>query len=75
MTNRRRLLAAAAATPFWANWAARAAAHDGEADLLLTNARIITMDPARPRASAMAVKAGRIMAIGGDELKSLAGSS
>ncbi len=33
-------------------------------DLILTNARILTMDPARPRAAAVAIAAGRIAAVG-----------
>ena len=35
-------------------------------DLLLVNANVITMDPARPRASAVAVAGGRIVAVGDD---------
>lgn len=34
------------------------------ADVVLVNANVITMDPARPRAEAVAVKAGRIVAVG-----------
>ena len=34
------------------------------ADLLLANARVLTMDPARPRAEWVAVTAGRIAAVG-----------
>ena len=33
--------------------------------LLLHNARVLTMDPARPRAEAVAVRDGRIVAVGG----------
>lgn len=33
-------------------------------DLILTNARILTMDPARPRAEAIALADGRIIALG-----------
>jgi hypothetical protein len=60
--NRRHLLAAAMATPLWANWAARAAAHERDADTILFNGRLITMDDAQPSATAMAIKDGRIMA-------------
>lgn len=37
---------------------------DRAADLVVKNAKIHTMDPSRPRASEVAVKAGRIVAIG-----------
>lgn len=43
-------------------------------DLILTNARIRTMDPARPWAQALAVGAGRILVLGSDaEIRALAG--
>ena len=71
--NRRHLLAAAMAAPLWANWATRAAAHGHDADTVLHNGRLITMDDAQPRATAMAILGGRIMAVGGDEVKALAG--
>src|SRR5687768_10776574 len=35
-----------------------------EADLAVINARVLTMDPAQPRADAFAVKHGRFLAIG-----------
>jgi len=38
------------------------------ADLLVENAAILTLDPARPRAAALAVKDGRVLAVGGAEL-------
>lgn len=41
-------------------------------DLLLANANVITMDPARPRATAVAVAGGRIAAVG-DDAAELAG--
>jgi predicted amidohydrolase YtcJ len=43
-------------------------------DLLLANANVITMDPARPRASAVAVAGGRIAAVG-DDAAELGGGS
>lgn len=36
------------------------------ADLAVTNARIYTVNPKQPRASAIAVRAGKIIAVGGD---------
>jgi len=43
--------------------------------LILTNARILTMDPARPRAEAIALDGERILAVGSrDEVERLAGS-
>jgi predicted amidohydrolase YtcJ len=42
-------------------------------DLIVTNARIITMNPAHPRAAAIAIAAGRIVAVGGREIETLAG--
>ncbi len=69
--DRRQLLA----TALWAGWAARAAAHDRDADTILFNGRLITMDDARPTATAMAIKGNRIMAVGGDDVRGLAGKS
>ena len=43
------------------------------ADLILTGGRICTMDRARPDATALAIAAGRIVALGGDEVAGLAG--
>lgn len=43
------------------------ASHAGDADLVLRNGAILTMDPAQPRASALAIRGERIVAIGGDE--------
>ena len=43
-------------------------------DLIVTNARVLTMDPAAPRAAAVAVSAGRITAVGGrGSIEALAG--
>lgn len=42
-------------------------------DIIITNAKIITLNPALPRASALAISAGRIVAVGGnDDIKPLA---
>src|SRR5919202_5092345 len=44
------------------------------ADLLIRNANIITLDPRRPRASALAISGGRITAIGETtEIETMAG--
>lgn len=43
------------------------------ADLILTGGRVATLDPARPHATALAIRNGRIMAVGGDEVAGLAG--
>lgn len=56
-----------------AGWAARAAADGRDADAILYNGRLITMDDAQPRATAMAIRGGRIMAVGGDDVRGLAG--
>lgn len=43
-------------------------------ELIITGARVLTMDPARPRAEAVALGAGRILALGRDaEIAALAG--
>lgn len=46
------------------------------ADLIVTNARILTMDDANPRAEAIALAGGRIVAVGGaDEVLALKGAT
>jgi hypothetical protein len=40
---------------------------DGAADLVLRNAVVHTVDPARPRAQALAIRGGRILAVGSNE--------
>jgi len=72
---RRALMSAALTAPLWANWAARAAAQERDADAIIYNGRLITMDDSRPRATAMAIKAGRIMAVGDDSVRGLAGKA
>ncbi len=42
-------------------------------DLILTNARVLTMDETRPFARAVALARGRIVAVGGDEVVAMAG--
>ena len=45
-------------------------------DLIITNARILTMDPANPRAQAVAIAAGRIVAVGArGDIERLAGQA
>lgn len=45
-----------------------------KADLIVINARIVTMDPCRPQAQALAVAAGRVLALGSDaRMRALAG--
>lgn len=47
-----------------------------QADMVLTNGNIVTMDKARPTATAIAIKDGRILAIGSDEgIKNMIGDS
>ena len=72
-SSRRRFVTAALASPLWAGWAARAAAHDRDADSILWGGRLITMDDSQPTATAMAIKGNRIMAVGGNDIRSLAG--
>jgi predicted amidohydrolase YtcJ len=46
-----------------------------EADLIVVNARVYTIDPARPRAEAFAVKDGRFIAVGSTaDIRNLAGA-
>jgi hypothetical protein len=80
---RRRFLGASAATlPLGLGIGAMAlpaAAHaaraaSSRADLVLTGATVITMDPALPQATALAVKGERILTVGSDaEIEALAG--
>jgi predicted amidohydrolase YtcJ len=49
------------------------AAGDGDPDLVVFNANVVTVDAARPRAQAFAVKDSRFVAVGGDEVRGLAG--
>lgn len=45
-----------------------------DADLIVLNARVLTMDPERPRARAVALGGGRVLALGLDpEIRALAG--
>ncbi len=54
------------------SWAALA--HAQQADLIVTNAKIVTLDPASTTAQALAVREGKIVAVGGnDAAEALAG--
>ena len=65
-TNRRQLLLGSAAT--LASFSALPAfAMGDEADLVLVNARVTTMDPARPEATALAAKDGVFLAVGSQQ--------
>ena len=51
-------------------------ANDGNADLIVTNANVYTVDTAMPRAEAFAVKGGRFVAVGTNSaIKALAGKN
>jgi predicted amidohydrolase YtcJ len=59
-----------------ASFAARALGAPLEADLILVNAAVHTVDKARPTAQAFAVRGGRFVAVGSnEEVRSLAGRS
>jgi len=59
-----------------ASWAKAALAADGDADLVVVNAKVYTVDPNLPRASAFAVKGGRFVAVGAsDDMKGLIGKA
>jgi predicted amidohydrolase YtcJ len=70
-------LAGLAAAPWpGAAAAATAAFEPQDADLVVFNAKVYTVDAAAPRAEAFAVKAGRFVALGSTaEMKALAGKS
>lgn len=72
---RRQLLAIVAATvPLGLAMQPIAALGEAPADLIVTGAKLATLDPKRPAASAIAVRGDRIVAIGGDEeIAALAG--
>ena len=53
--------------------AAPAFADPQDPDLIVHNARVHTVNDALPKAQAFAVRAGRFVAVGGDDIKSLAG--
>ena len=82
MSTRREFMSLAAASaaaviaPPWFTRAVAGAADaaPGDADLVVSNAKVYTVDPRLPRAEAFAVKNGRFLAVGGDaEIRALAG--
>ena len=51
------------------------AAADGPADLIVVNGKVITLDANKPRASAVAIKDGKFVAVGSDaDVRKLAGA-
>ncbi len=67
---RRRFLQASAALPLglaFASRTARAAYPTRDASLVVTGARVLTMNPAQPVASAIAVRGDRLLAVGDDD--------
>ena len=71
---RRDFLRAPLATLVIASWAT--VAHAQKADLVVTNAKIVTLDPASTIAQALAVREGRIVAVGGnDVVEAMVGSA
>jgi predicted amidohydrolase YtcJ len=69
--DRRRFLALAGMTGL----SSRAFADPQTPDLIVHNAKIHTVDAALPQAQAFAVRAGRFVAVGGNDIKSLAGKT
>lgn len=70
-----RLLGGAAAASLFVGARPAFAADAGQADLVFHNGDVHTMDPKRPRASAVAVRAGRIAYVGADSgARAFAGS-
>lgn len=54
-------------------WAGAASADPQEPDLIVYNAKVHTVDNATPMAQAFAVRSGRFVAVGSNDIKSLAG--
>ena len=76
--SRRRLASLAAAGIAGASWQriAKAAEAPADADLVVFNAKVYTVDPNTPKAEAFAVKAGRFSAVGSTEdIKGLIGKA
>ena len=74
--NRRKLISSSASAVAGAAFLSRvpaAFADPQEPDLIVYNARVHTVDANLPQAQAFAVRAGRFVAVGGNDIKSLAG--
>ena len=71
-TDRRGFLKGAGTGIAGLSWPALAA-EPGEADVIVHNARIHTVDDARPDATAFAVRGDRFIAVGTDDIRALAG--
>jgi len=52
------------AVVFLLGWSAGCSAQVEPADLVITNAKLVTMDPALPQAEALAARSGKIVAVG-----------
>jgi predicted amidohydrolase YtcJ len=73
---RREVMRLSAAGLAAAPWATGAFAQSTAPDLVVTGARVYTVDDRLPKAQAFAVKAGRILAVGGDDdIRGLIGRS
>jgi predicted amidohydrolase YtcJ len=69
-------LSAGLAGVIGAGWAGGAASAGQDADLVVFNARVYTVDDRMPKAQAFAVRAGRFMAVGSnDDIKGLIGKA
>ena len=76
MENSRRTFLAGAGATVLAPWVARAAAGPREADLVVTNARVYTVENGHPQVQAFAVRNGRFLAVGtNEEMAGLIGRS
>ena len=71
--DRRHLLSLLGGTAASMPWAGAAFADPQEPDLIVYNANVHTVDKALPKAQAFTVRAGRFVAVGGNDIKSLAG--
>jgi predicted amidohydrolase YtcJ len=73
MSNRRHFISLVGGALAGSAIARSAFADPQEPDLIVYNARVHTVDDAQPKAQAFAVRAGRFVAVGGNDIKSLAG--
>lgn len=63
--SRRQFVGLTASASALAMFGAPLSAQDGPAEMVILNARVTTMDPARPDAEAVAIRGGRFVAVGG----------